>query len=86
MKRAPLSIKLSSSALVLAAASGGTEVGTAIVLETERGKSWQEWSLEKNNNGTYCLIPRHAPGKAFDHLGGRPVVGAKIDLWANNPG
>ena len=75
-----------SSTLVLAAARGGTEIGTAIVLETESGKPWQEWNLKKNDNGSYCLIPRHAPEKGLDHLGGRAVAGAKIDLWANNPG
>ena len=75
-----------SSTLVLAVAKGGTEIGTAIVLETESGKPWQEWNLKKNENGSYCLIPRHAPEKGLDHLGGRPVAGAKIDLWENRPG
>jgi gluconolactonase len=75
-----------SSSLVLAAARGSTEIGTAIVLETESGKPWQEWNLKKNENGSYCLIPRHAPDKGLDHLGGRPVAGAKIDLWAHNHG
>jgi gluconolactonase len=81
------SIKLSSSStLVLAAAKGGKEIGTAIVLETDSGKPWQEWNVKKNENGSYCLIPGHAPEKGLDHLGGRPVAGAKIDLWTNNPG
>ena len=75
-----------SSTLVLAAARGGTGIGTAIVLETESGKPWQEWNLKKNENGSYCLVPRHAPEKGLDHLGGRAVAGAKIDLWANHPG
>ncbi|MGP0064680.1 MAG: RICIN domain-containing protein [Isosphaeraceae bacterium] len=75
-----------SSSLVLAAARGGTAIGTAIVLETDGGKPWQEWNLKKNEDGSYCLIPRHAPDKGLDHLGGRPVPGAKIDLWTNNPG
>jgi gluconolactonase len=75
-----------SSTLVLAAAKGGTSLGTAIVLETDSGKPWQQWTLKKNDDGSYCLIPRHAPEKGLDHLGGRPVAGAMIDLWANNPG
>ncbi len=74
------------SRLVLAAARGGKEIGTPIVLEADSGKPWQEWSLKKNDDGSYCLIPRHAPEKGLDHLGGRPVAGAKIDLWTNNPG
>ena len=65
---------------------GGTETGTPIVLETESGKPWQEWSLKKNENGSYCLIPQHAPEKGLDHLGGKPDPGAKIDLWTNSPG
>ncbi len=73
-----------TSALVLATAKGGTAIGAAIVLETESCKPWQEWNLKKNENGSYCLSPRHAPEKGLDHLGGRPVPGAKIDLWTNN--
>jgi gluconolactonase len=75
-----------TSALVLAAAKGGQQNGTSIVLETESGKPWQEWNLKKNEDGSYCVIPHHASAKGLDHLGGRPVAGAKIDLWANNPG
>jgi gluconolactonase len=75
-----------TSALVLAAAKGGQQNGTSIVLETESGKPWQEWNIKKIDDGSYCLIPRHAPAKGLDHLGGRPVAGAQIDLWANNPG
>jgi enterochelin esterase-like enzyme/sugar lactone lactonase YvrE len=75
-----------SSTLVLAAAKGGKETGTAIVLETDSGKPWQEWTLKKNDNGSYCLVPRHEPEKGLDHQGGKPVAGAKIDLWTNNAG
>ena len=71
---------------MLAAAKGGENNGTAIVLETDTRKPWQRWELKKNEDGSYCLIPRHAPTKGLDHLGGRPVAGAKIDLWTNNPG
>jgi gluconolactonase len=76
----------SSSTLVLAASKGGTAMGTAIVLETDRGQPWQQWALSKTENGWYCLIPRHAPEKGLDHLGGNPKPGAKIDLWTNTPG
>jgi gluconolactonase len=75
-----------SDSLVLAVAKGGAAIGTPAVLETDRGEPWQVWGLSKNENGSYCLIPRHAPGKGLDHLGGRRVPGAKIDLWTNNPG
>ena len=74
------------SVLVLAAAKGGVENGTDIVLETESGKPWQEWNVKKNDDGTYTLVPRHAPEKGLDHLGGKAVAGARIDLWTNNPG
>ncbi len=81
------SIKPSSnSSLVLAVSKGGVAVGTAIVLEVEDGQPWQQWEIKKNENGSYCLIPKHTPGKGLDHLGGKPSPGAKIDLWTNNPG
>ncbi len=75
-----------SSTLVLAAAKGGTEEGTAIVLETESGQPWQEWALTKNDDGSYCLIPKHAPKRGLDHFAGKPVPGARIDLWKNKSG
>jgi gluconolactonase len=74
------------SNLVLAAAKGGKKNGTDIVLEIERGEPWQEWNIKKNENGTYTLVPGHAPEQGLDHLGGKPVAGARIDLWTNNPG
>ena len=52
-----------SSTLVLAVAKGGTKKGTPIVLETESGQPWQEWKLNKNDNGSYCLIPAARSGK-----------------------
>ena len=65
---------------------GAQQIGTPIVLETESGKPWQEWTLKKNENGTYCSCPGTLPKKGLDHLGGKPVAGARIDLWTNNPG
>ena len=52
-------------------------MGTAIVLETDSGKPWQQWDLKKNEDGTYCLVPRHAPDKGLDHLGGKPIAGGQ---------
>lgn len=75
-----------SSSLVLTAEKGGKNNGTAIVLETDSGKPWQEWNLKKNDDGSYCIIPHHALSQGLDHLGGRPVAGAQIDLWTNTPG
>ena len=67
-------------------ARGAAAIGTPIVLEIESGQPWQQWEIKKNENGSYCLIPKHAPGKGLDHLGGRPRPGAQIDLWTNNQG
>lgn len=75
-----------NSPLVMSAAKGGMKNGTPIVLETETGQAWQLWTLKKNDNGSYCLIPGHAPTQGLDHLGGKPTPGAQIDLWTNNPG
>jgi enterochelin esterase-like enzyme/sugar lactone lactonase YvrE len=75
-----------SSTLVLAVAKGSAETGTPVVLETDSGQPWQEWTLKKNNNGSYGLSPKHATEKGLDHFAGKPVPGAKIDLWTNNPG
>ena len=72
---------LSASGLVLSAAKGADGHGTAIVLETDKGEPWQLWELKKHDSGFYSLIPRHAPQMGLDHFGGKPIPGAKIDLW-----
>ena len=36
------------------------------MLEKESGDPWQLWSLAKQENGTYHLIPKHAPAMALD--------------------
>ena len=74
-----------SSTLVLAAAAGGTENGTGIVLETGSGKPWQMWAIKRNPNGSFSLVPKHAPEKGLDDFGGGKNVGAKQDLWEFNP-
>jgi len=70
-----------SSTLVLAAAQGGTKLGVPAVLEINAAKPWQQWQLKRHEAGTYALVPRHAPDKGLDHLGGNPMPGAKIDIW-----
>ena len=75
-----------SSTLVLSTAKGGVNMGTPITLEIEKDQPWQQWTIKKNENGTFTLIPRHAPEKGLDHLGGEQKIGAKIDIWENNPG
>ena len=72
--------------MVLAASRGSLKLGTPIVLETDEGRPWQEWSLRKNEDGSYGLLPRHCPGKGLDHLGGDPRPGAKINIWTDTPG
>ncbi len=37
--------------------------GTPIVLEADEGQPWQQWALKKNEDGSYCLIPKHAPAR-----------------------
>ena len=72
--------------LILAAAKGGTNNGTQIVLEEDRGEAWQLWNLKKNENGSYTFIPKHAPDKGLDDFGGHREVGSRQDLWINSPG
>ena len=54
--------------LALAVSKGRRDDRHAIVLETDEGKPWQEWAMKKNEDGSYCLFPRHAPGYGLDHL------------------
>ncbi|MCP5551437.1 MAG: RICIN domain-containing protein [Akkermansiaceae bacterium] len=69
--------------LVMSAAEGGANRGTAIVLEKDRGEPWQRWSLVKHeDNGSYSLLAKHAAEMGIDHLGGKREAGAKIDLWS----
>lgn len=75
---------LHSPELVLTAAKDGIENGTRIILETDRGKPGQQWLMKRHDDGTYSLLPRHTSSKGLDHLGGRQVVGAQIDLWDYN--
>ncbi len=77
---------LHSPGLTLAVAKGETKNGTPVVLEKENGQPWQLWSLTKQENGSYTLTPKHAPGMGLDHLGGKQVPGATINLWENKPG
>jgi enterochelin esterase-like enzyme/sugar lactone lactonase YvrE len=82
-----VSIRPSNSAtLVLSAAKGGKDHGTAIVVETDKDQPWQQWSLKKNANGNYTLSPRHAPGMGLDDFGGKQEPGSRIDLWTYNEG
>jgi len=74
-----------SSTLAMTPQKGGADNGTPIVLETENDKPAQLWSLKKNDNGSFSLIPQHAPGKALDDLGGKQNAGAKQDIWSYNP-
>ena len=75
----------SDASLVLAVAKGETKMGTPMVLEKDSGQPWQLWALNKQENGSYSLTPKHAPGMGLDHLGGKPNPGAKIDLWKHIP-
>jgi len=73
-----------STTLVLAIEKGGKANGTQAVLETDKGEPWQLWALKKTENGTYNLIPSHAPGQGLDDFGGRQAPGSRQDLWDNN--
>jgi enterochelin esterase-like enzyme/sugar lactone lactonase YvrE len=74
-----------NSSLTMAVAKGGTNNGAQIVLETDEGKPWQLWSIKKNDNGTYSLIPKHEPTKGLDDNGGNQTEGARQDLWEYHP-
>ena len=74
------------ASLVLAAAGGGNANGTAIVLEADAGKPWQLWAIARNPAGSWCLSPKHAPGKGLDDFAGASQPGAKQDLWDSAPG
>ncbi len=75
-----------SSTLVLAAAKGEQGNGVPAVLESDRGEPWQMWAITKGENGSYSIVPKHAPKQGLDHFGGENKIGAKIDIWTNNPG
>ncbi|HEY3964532.1 MAG TPA: RICIN domain-containing protein [Planctomycetaceae bacterium] len=75
-----------SSTLVLAVAKGRDKNGAPIVLETDRDQPWQRWRLNKQDNKSYTLVPRHAPEKGLDDFGGNQRPGANIDLWENRAG
>ncbi|MEO6741429.1 MAG: RICIN domain-containing protein, partial [Chthoniobacteraceae bacterium] len=75
----------SNPALALAVEKGAAKMGSAIVLEADKGEPWQLWSLSKHENGSYSLVPKHAPDMGLDDLGGKQTPGSKIDLWTNTP-
>ena len=75
----------SDTSLVLAVAKGETTMGSPMALEKDSGQPWQLWSINKQENGSYSLTPKHAPGMGLDHLGGKPNPGARIDLWKHIP-
>jgi enterochelin esterase-like enzyme/sugar lactone lactonase YvrE len=67
-------------------AKGRDKNGAPIVLETDRDQPWQRWRLNKQDNKSYTLVPRHAPEKGLDDFGGNQRPGANIDLWENRAG
>lgn len=75
-----------NSKFVLAVAKGGDKNGTPIVVEMGSGQPWQLWRLTRQENGSYTLVPKHAPEKGLDDFGGNKTPGAKIDLWENRVG
>jgi sugar lactone lactonase YvrE/enterochelin esterase-like enzyme len=72
-----------SSTLALAVEKGGAQNSAPIVLETDSGQPWQLWALNKQDNGSYTLTPKHSPDKGLDDFGGNKKPGAKLDLWEN---
>ena len=74
-----------NASLALAIEKGGVKNGTPAVLEKDTSQPWQEWSLKKDLEGNYNLIPRHAPEKGLDDNGGKKVAGARQDLWELHP-
>lgn len=74
----------SQPALALTVADAGTKNGTKLILAKDNKSDAQLWSITKNDNGSYSMEPKHAPGMGIDHLGGKKEVGAKIDLWTHH--
>ncbi len=72
--------------LALTAAKAGQDNGTPLHLESDTGRPEQLWRIVKQADGSFSFLPKHADGKGLDHLGGVRTPGAKIDLWAYNPG
>lgn len=72
--------------LVLTVENAGIKNGTKVLLAKDSQSDEQLWSITKQENGSYALEPKHAPGKGLDHLGGKKEVGAQIDLWVHKPG
>ena len=70
--------------LVLSVEKAGTKNGTSIILEKDSGQPSQLWALQKLDNGSYSLMPKHAPGMGIDDQGGKQTPGTKIDLWQNS--
>jgi enterochelin esterase-like enzyme/sugar lactone lactonase YvrE len=75
-----------NTTLVLAVAAGGTKNGAAVVLETDKGEPWQQWTIKKTANGNFNLVPKHAPDKGLDDNGGKKAAGSRQDLWDLHPG
>jgi len=76
----------SSPMLALTAEKGETKNGTSLVLQKDNGQPWQLWSMNRQEDGSYTIVPKHAPGKGIDLLGGKSAPGSKVDLWENHPG
>ena len=47
---------------------------------------WDGNFRPSSSNGSYTLVPKHAPEKGLDDFGGNKTPGAKIDLWENKAG
>jgi len=75
-----------TTALVLTVNEGKTDNRAIVDLETDNGKPWQLWSIRNNADGSISLVPKHAPAKGLDDFGGGHAVGARQDLWDDNPG
>lgn len=71
--------------LVLTVNKGKTDNGTAVDLETYRGKTWQSWFIRQNADGSSSLVPEFAPTHGLDDFAGGNTVGARQDLWDYNP-
>jgi gluconolactonase len=76
----------SQPGLALTVDGAGTKNGTKILLAKDNKSDAQLWSLTKQDNGSYAIEPKHAPGMGLDHLGGKKEVGAKVDLWQHRKG
>jgi len=71
----------SNTDLVMAAAGGGTETSTNVVLESDSGADHQKWELTQRSEGYYDLAPMHTDNREANVWENESGPGAEVRLW-----